>query len=167
MFRVLIADPPWPFRDQLPGDSRGASKNYRTMSVNSIRAFVLPPMYHNSLLGLWRVSAMQREALSVLDAWDFELKTEMVWKKLTKHHKRWFGMGHIVRAEHETCLIATSGTPQILTHSIRSLFEAPIGEHSEKPEEFYRIIERLSPGPYCELFARRQRPGWTCLGDEL
>ena len=22
-------------------------------------------------------------------------------------------------------------------------------------------------GPYLELFARRQRPGWTCLGNEM
>jgi N6-adenosine-specific RNA methylase IME4 len=41
---------------------------------------------------------------------------------------------------------------------------APRGRHSEKPEEVYNRIERLVDGPYLELFARRERPGWTCLG---
>ena len=39
--------------------------------------------------------------------------------------------------------------------------------HSEKPEVFYRIVERMSPGPYLELFARRERPGWRTLGDAI
>lgn len=110
---------------------------------------------------------MQKEALTVLDSWDFELKTEIVWKKLTSTGKRFFGMGRTVRGEHETCLIATSGKPVTLNRSIRSIFEAPVRAHSEKPEEFYHIVEQLREGPYVELFARRQRPGWTCLGNEI
>jgi hypothetical protein len=31
----------------------------------------------------------------------------------------------------------------------------------------YRRIERLYPGPYLELFARKPRDGWTTWGDEL
>jgi N6-adenosine-specific RNA methylase IME4 len=166
-YRVLVADPPWPFRDHLPGPARGASKHYGTMTMRDIKTFTLPPLYHNSVLFLWRVAAMQQEALDVLSAWDFELKTELVWKKRTVHNKRAFGMGHIVRAEHEVCLIATSGKPVIKSKNTRSMFEAPISRHSEKPEAFYRIVEQLADGPYVELFARRQRPGWTCLGDEL
>ena len=39
--------------------------------------------------------------------------------------------------------------------------------HSAKPEAVQDRIERLWPGPRLELFARRHRPGWTCLGLEL
>lgn len=141
-------------------------KHYGTMTTSEICRFPLPPMYFDSTLFLWRVAALQHEALQVLDAWDFQLKAELVWKKLTRTGKRHFGMGHHVRAEHETCLIATSGRPATLNKSVRSIFEAPTGVHSEKPEAFFRIVERLREGPYCELFARRQRPGWTCLGLE-
>jgi N6-adenosine-specific RNA methylase IME4 len=44
---------------------------------------------------------------------------------------------------------------------------APVGEHSEKPEEVRRRIERLFPGPYLELFARKPVPGWTTWGNEI
>jgi N6-adenosine-specific RNA methylase IME4 len=119
---------------------------------------------------------MQQEALDVASAWGFTVKTELIWLKKTVNGKRWFGMGRITRAEHETCLIATRGRPEMLNHSIRSTFvtdldvtglSAPIGRHSEKPEQFYSIVEQLRAGPYCELFARRQRPRWTCLGDQV
>lgn len=167
-FAVLVADPPWKFNDTLPGnDTRGAADNYRVLSVQEIEEFPLPEMLPDSTLFLWRVASMQYEALRVMGSWGFELKTELVWLKKTKNGKRWFGMGRTVRAEHETCLIGTRGRPITLDLSIRSTFEAPVGRHSEKPEEFFRIVERLRTGPYCELFARRQRDGWTCIGDEL
>ena len=165
-FRVLVADPPWKFTDKLPGETRGAESNYHCMATGEICRFPLPPLYLDSVLFLWRVASMQRDALMVIDAWDFELKAEIVWKKLTASGKRAFGMGRTVRYEHEVCLIATSGKIKAQNHSVRSIFEAPLGRHSEKPEAFYKIVETLYAGPYVELFARRQRPGWTCLGDE-
>jgi len=165
-FRVLVADPPWPFGDALPGKARGAKKHYRLMSLADIRAFPLPPLADNAVLFLWRVASMQEEALAVMRAWGFVPKTEIVWLKRTVRGKRWFGMGRTVRAEHETVLIGVRGKPKVRTHSIRSTFEAPAGRHSEKPEAFYALVEQLYAGPYVELFARRQRAGWTCLGDQ-
>lgn len=166
-YRVLVADPPWPFDDRLDDFNRGAATQYNVLSVDDIKHFALPPLFENSTLFLWRVAAMQQEALDVIEAWDFELKAEIIWKKLTKHGKRHFGMGRTVRNEHEVCLIAQSGKPKTLDKSIRSIFEAPVGRHSEKPEKFYSIVERLREGPYVELFARRHRDNWTCLGNQV
>lgn len=45
-------------------------------------------------------------------------------------------------------------------------FVWPRGRHSEKPEAFFDLVERVSPGPYLELFARRQRLGWDTWGNE-
>ena len=56
---------------------------------------------------------------------------------------------------------------EVLFRSVRSVFTAKGGDHSEKPEEFYQIVGELSPGPYLELFGRRRREGWTVLGNEL
>jgi site-specific DNA-methyltransferase (adenine-specific) len=168
-FRVLCADPPWRYGDKLPGKGRGAGKHYDEMPVRDICRFPLPDMERDSLLLLWRVAAQQEEALQVVRMWGFVPKSEIVWQKLTrKAGKKHFGMGRVVRASHETCIVATRGRFKPLVKNIRSTFEAPVGIHSEKPEFFYReIVEKLAEGPYCELFARRLRDGWTCLGNEL
>lgn len=166
MFNVVVADPPWRFDDKLPGPSRGAERHYATLSFAELKAFPLPPLAADCVLFLWRVSAMQHAALHVVKAWGFEPKSEIVWLKTTRRGKRWFGMGRTVRAEHETCLIATRGRPKVLSHSVRSTFSAPYTRHSGKPPEFFEIVERLYAGPYCELFARGARAGWTTLGDQ-
>ena len=166
-FRVVCADPPWSFGDKLPGATRGAEKNYQVLSLEEIRAFPRPPVADDALLFLWRVSSQVEEAYSVVRAWGFVPKSEIVWRKLTANGKPHFGMGRIVRASHETCIVAKRGRPEILAKNIRSVFEAPTGRHSEKPEVFYDLVEQLSGGPYLELFARRIRPGWTCLGNEV
>jgi N6-adenosine-specific RNA methylase IME4 len=168
-FHVLCADPPWQFGDKLPGPSRGAEKNYKCLSLAELKAFELPPLAPDAILLLWRVSAMQEEALSVCRAWGFVPKSEIVWRKRTLTNKRHFGMGRYVRAEHETCLIASKGRGNILVklRNVRSVFSAPTGRHSEKPEAFYTLVESWLEGPYAELFARQERKGWLCLGDEL
>lgn len=167
-FRCVVADPAWQFGDKLPGPARGAEKHYSVMSAAAMAALMLPPIADDAHLFLWRVSAMQQEALDIVTAWGFVVKSELVWRKLTKTGKRHFGMGRHVRMEHEVCLIATRGRGAgILNRSTRSTFDAPVGRHSEKPDKFFDIVEALVPGPRLELFSRRQRPGWTCIGDEL
>ena len=173
-YRVITADPPWSFGDKLPGPGRGAEKHYSVISTDDICAFPLPPVEDDSLLFLWRVSAMQEEALRVVRAWGFVPKSEIVWVKTSGKPtvlgpNLAFGMGRYVRASHETCLVCARGRASALVrdHSVRSVFFAPRQEHSRKPEEFYGLVERLAPGPYVELFARHRRPGWTQFGDEL
>lgn len=166
-FRCVVADPPWPFGDKLPGARRGAANNYKLMSIDDICALALPPITADAYLFLWRVASQAEEAYRVGRAWGFVPKSEVVWQKLTKHGKPWFGMGRHVRASHETCIVFVRGKPQRLNARTRSTFSAPAGRHSEKPAEFYSLIEALAPGPRVELFARAERPGWTCIGDEL
>jgi N6-adenosine-specific RNA methylase IME4 len=166
-FVVIEADPPWRFGDSLPGPGRGASKHYPCMSVAKLCAFQIPPLADDALLLLWRVASMQQEALDVVKAWGFKLKSEIIWEKTTKTGKPHFGMGRYVRASHEVCLVATRGRWKPKSRSIRSRFSAPVGRHSEKPEAFYELVEQLAEGPYVRLFARSQRPGWVSLGNEI
>lgn len=173
-FATLTADCPWQFNDKLPGAGRGAAKNYRVQTLDHLRALPLPPLLDDCYLFFWRVSSMVEEAYSVVRAWGFEPKSEIVWEKLTKKGLPWFGMGRHVRAAHETAIVAVRGRPQRLVRNIRSRFAAPVPRdtegryvHSAKPEEFYtQIVEKLAGGPYAELFGRRHRPGWTVIGDE-
>ena len=166
-YQTLVADPPWSFGDKLPGPGRGAEKHYSVLSIADLCAFALPALAADAYLFMWRVASQVTEAYEVVRAWGFTPKTELVWLKRTATGKRWFGMGRTLRAEHETCIVAARGKPKPLNRSTRSTFEAVAGRHSEKPEAFFDIVEALCPGPYVELFARRRRPGWTCLGNEL
>lgn len=166
-FRTIIADPPWRFGDSLPGRGRGALSHYKLMKVDQIARHMLPGLYDDSRLFLWRVASMQEEALFVMKAWGFTLKSEIVWNKITKNGKKHFGMGRQVRASHEVCLIGVRGRPETLSKSVRSTFEAKVGVHSKKPDEFYSIVKELSPSPIVELFARRGYPGITVMGDEV
>lgn len=183
-YKVICADPPWSFGDKLPGKSRGAEKNYRVLDVVDIEFFLKENEIHvanHALLFLWRVASQVEEAMKVVEEWGFTPKSEIVWVKTSSEsaHQEYlagrmprlhFGMGRYVRMSHESCIIATRGKGMHLIedHAVRSVLFAPTGKHSEKPEAFYDLIDKLVPqGPKLELFARRQRKGWTCLGDEL
>lgn len=186
MYRVIYADPAWRFDDALPGDTRGAEKQYEVLTIEQLKRLPLPPLQPDGLLFMWRVSALQEEACQVARAWGTSIKSEIVWNKLTRKGKDHFGMGRYVRMSHETCLLAAWGRPKVKVRNIRSRFctegeafldevaplldlsfDAVVREHSRKPDEMYEIIEALSDGPYCELFARQQRPGWDAIGNEV
>jgi len=166
--RVVVADPPWPFEDRLPG-GRGAAQHYRTLALERIKRFPLPELEKDAVLFLWRVAAMQEEALEVVRAWGFTPKAEVVWAKTTDDGKRLrMGMGRTVRNCHETCLIAVRGKPVCLSKRELSIFYAPRGPlHSAKPDKFFKLVQRLYAGPYAELFARAERAGWEQYGDML
>lgn len=175
-YHVVTADPPWPFKDKLPGAKRGAVKNYPLMSIEDLCNMQLPMMAFDCILAMWRVGSMVEEAYRVVRAWGFTPKTELVWRKKTSKGNRHFGMGRLFRAEHETAIIATRGkySKLVQAKNIRSTFAAPtpVGSngkaiHSAKPDKFFRIMEKLAKGPRIELFARQQREGWTCVGNQV
>lgn len=167
-FRALVADPPWAFKDALPGGGRGAAKHYATLSVRDICAFPIPPLAADCWLFLWRPATHQQAALDVARAWGFtNPPSELVWRKTTKDGRPAMGMGRSVRNAHETCLIFRRGKPARLSASVLSTFDAPRTEHSRKPDRFYELVDEFAPGPIVELFARRQWRNWTCLGAEM
>lgn len=163
-FQVLVADPGWSFRDALPGPKRGARKHYDCMPLDEICAFPLPPVALSAWLFLWRVASMQEEALRVVEAWGFRATAEICWVKTTAEGEPRMGMGHYTRNAHEICLVCVRGSPKRRNANVPSVILAPRGRHSEKPDAFFAAVENLAEGPYCELFARRERPGWTSYG---
>jgi N6-adenosine-specific RNA methylase IME4 len=176
-FSILVADPPWSFKDNLPGKGRGARKHYGCLDLDSIKSFLVDGkidqyIADDALLFLWRVASMQDESLATMRAWGFGApKSEIVWVKMTKDMaKPKIGMGHYTRNAHEVCLIGARGKAAqlIADHGVPSVITAPPGAHSAKPDEFYAAVNRLRGGnPVLELFARRQQDGWACMGDQL
>jgi N6-adenosine-specific RNA methylase IME4 len=183
---VLVADPPWAHDDKLPPSGalkagRSAGAHYSTMSIDAICGMALPVLRANAVLFLWKVASMPEEALRVCRAWGFVPKSEIVWVKTNSEYRVLqqgehfiprlsFGMGRYVRGAHESAIIAVRGKPSLVqprVRNVRSVFFAPRGEHSAKPDAFYELVERMYAGPYVELFARRQRAGWDCRGEEV
>jgi N6-adenosine-specific RNA methylase IME4 len=96
-----------------------------------------------------------------VEAWGFKFKTVLTWVKPG------LGMGHYFRNNTEHVLFAVRGRLGLARHDVPTAFSFPRRGHSEKPEEFYNLVESCSPGPYLELFSRSLRPGWTMWGDEI
>jgi N6-adenosine-specific RNA methylase IME4 len=76
------------------------------------------------------------------------------------------GLGHYYRHAHELVILAVRGRAPALRHDLATAFFAPRGQHSAKPPRLHELAELMSPGPRLELFARQQRPGWTCWGEQ-
>jgi hypothetical protein len=108
------------------------------------------------------------DVLHVIGAWGFQYKTVgFVWIKTNASGGLHTGMGYHTRSNSEFCLLATKGQPKRVAEDVHQVVMAPVGEHSAKPEEIRRRIERLFAGPYLELYGRKQAPGWTVWGNEL
>lgn len=105
-------------------------------------------------------------------AWGFRYVTNLAWGKV-KNGKVQQGLGQYYRGAHELLLFGVRGRLpyRLLPNGKRaqhpSLVLAPRVVHSEKPEIFRRIIEKVSQGPYIELFARRPTPGWAAWGNQV
>lgn len=171
LFNVVYADPPWQY-DNAIGNNGPARMHYDDLCLEDIIAFpqtIGLKTAQNAVLFLWVTNPFLVDAFRVIEAWGFRYKTNMVWVK-TDFEKP--GIGFYVRGRHELLLIATKGSFIPLdTHispPIGSVIESPLREHSVKPDEVYDIIERLYPDcQYVELFARRERQGWTSHGNQL
>ena len=70
----------------------------------------------------------------------------------------------------EHCLIGIKGNPRINRGLDCDVIVAGTRETSRKPDEQYRVFERLSPGGRkLEIFGRQHnvRPNWLTLGNQL
>lgn len=183
-YTVLVADPPWPFADRLRQSKvkRGAEDNYPTLTIESIAALpVHSVMAESAMCCLWVPASLLADGLRVLKAWGFEHKQVWIWVKTAKKGgaledgspRLAFGMGRLARNASELILVGVRGNrptdlyDQIEDHSIRNVFLAPQMPHSQKPEDTQDALEQMFPaGRKLEMFARRQRPAWTCIGNE-
>ena len=160
LYRVAVADPPWPFDLHTGGKSRltRSVRPYPMMTIAQICALdVASIMYGDSIFWLWtdNFHLLNGGALRVLGAWGFKPVTMVTWAKDR------MGLGHWLRCQTEHCILATRGKPTVVLTDETTLLNAPAGRHSEKPDAFYALVEKLCPAPrYAELFSRRRRKGW-------
>jgi N6-adenosine-specific RNA methylase IME4 len=171
-FGTILIDPPWRFvnRTGKMAPEHRRLHRYPTLSFDEIAALPVGALAAlQAHLYLWCPNALLAEGLRIMQAWGFTYKTNLVWYKIRKDGgPDGRGVGFYFRNVTELLLFGVKGklrTKQAGRKQVNILISRK-QEHSWKPEEQYQIIEACSPGPYIELFARRQRAGWTCWGDQ-
>ena len=160
-FPVLLADLPWQFGDT--GPRGGTGPHYQALPEDEVCAMPINEVVtENATLFLWCPDAMLEAAGRVMTAWGFRRCGTIIWDKED------FGCGSRARLCHEYLLIGIRGRPPTWNGDIPSVIQAPRGRHSEKPAIFHRLIEKALGGlDRLELFARKKRKGWWCVGDQL
>jgi N6-adenosine-specific RNA methylase IME4 len=159
IFRTIVADPPWQYANKA---TRGAAEDhYPTMALPDLCDLEVEERAADEAhLYLWTTNGFLREAFGVMDAWGFAYKTTLVWVKPQ------IGMGNYFRSSTEYVLFGVRGGLRTLDCNQRNWFEAPRTQHSAKPDLFFDLVERVSPQPWLEMFARRRRLGWDVWGNE-
>jgi N6-adenosine-specific RNA methylase IME4 len=159
LYKTIIADPPWELDQR---GNYGAINHYSLLSLDKIKAMPVADLAQpNAHLYLWVTNGVLPYGFEVLKAWGFEFRSIYTWVKPR------LGLGNYMRNATEHVLFATRGKAPVLFKGQPTWGFFPLQEHSHKPEEFHRLVERLSPGPYLELFARRRQPGWDIWGNEV
>jgi N6-adenosine-specific RNA methylase IME4 len=172
-FRTILADPPWQFQNRtgkVAPEHRRLSR-YATMTLADIEALPVGAACADTAhLYLWVPNALLPQGLSVMTAWGFEYKANVVWHKVRKDGgPDGRGVGFYFRNTTELLLFGTRGkNARTLAPGRRqvNIIKSRKREHSRKPDEAYGLIEACSPGPFLELFARGARPGWIAWGDQ-
>lgn len=179
------------------GKDRSAEQHYNTMSLEAISALPIQKLANTpSALFLWVTFPQLQTSFKVMQSWGFIYKTcAFNWIKANKsanlskldvNKDIRMNLGYYTRANSELCLLAkiedelqaddetdivllgtSKKVPQRLSRGVRQVLITHQREHSRKPTEIYERIEALFEGPYLELFARTQRPGWDCWGLEV
>jgi N6-adenosine-specific RNA methylase IME4 len=172
-FGTILADPPWQFMNRT-GKMAPEHKRlhrYSTMKLEEICAMPVRGIAASqSHLYLWVPNALLAEGLQVMAAWGFTYKTNIVWYKVRKDGgPDGRGVGFYFRNVTELLLFGTRGKLRTLAPGRRevNMIVSRKEGHSRKPRQVYEIIERCSPGPFLELFARHLRRRWTQWGDEV
>jgi N6-adenosine-specific RNA methylase IME4 len=180
-FGAILIDPPVPYDN---GPDAGAigrfgAVHYSRMTwaqLEAIGPYIDTVAANNACLFLWMCPPLVPETLRMAAAWGWKYKTTaFTWVKTTRDTNNLFtGMGYWTRANAEFVWLFVRGEPKANRKDVQQALhtEVPaivtkVGAHSAKPEEVQNRIERLVDGPYLEIFARRYRPGWTTIGNEL
>ena len=172
-YRTIYADPPWQFQNRTgkvaPEHKR--LRRYETMTLDEIKSLpVQETADEKSHLYLWVPNALLPEGLEVMKAWGFDYKTNIIWEKVRGDGQPdGRGVGFYFRNVTEILLFGIHGSNNRTLQPGRSqvnILRTMKREHSRKPDEIIPIIEGCSPGPYLELFARGNRPGWDMWGDQ-
>jgi N6-adenosine-specific RNA methylase IME4 len=160
-YGVILGDPPWKPDAGVLDPSRRIENQYPTLALPqliALRPRIDELALEDCVLLLWTTTQKLADAVTLINAWGFDVKSGAVWVKDR------VGMGYWFRGRHELLILATRGKPRtpLEAHRPDSVIAAPRRGHSEKPSAVYELVEQMFPQvPKVEIFARATRSGWA------
>jgi N6-adenosine-specific RNA methylase IME4 len=168
-----MADPPWRFKpySRTTGLDRSPDNHYPTEDREAIASWDVchKVAFDDCVLALWATVPQLEDAMVVMTRWGFTYKSHVSWEKQDADGEPVEGTGYWFRNSHELLLFGTRGKPPAPAPGEQwgSIIKAERGEHSEKPDAAYGLIEAYFPTlPKLEMNARRARLGWDTWGLE-
>lgn len=160
---VIMLDPPWDIHMNLP---------YGTLKDKEMRTLRVDLLQKEGLIFLWVTGRAMELGRDCLELWGYKRIEEIVWIKTNQLQRiiRTGRTGHWLNHSKEHCLVGIKGNPDINRNIDCDVIVSEVRETSRKPDEVYRLIERMKPGGVkVELFARphNRMPGWISLGNQL
>lgn len=167
-YRTIVADPPWDVKRSFGGanwqrgDRERPELDYPTMGLDEIGALPVRDLAaKDAHLYLWTTQGFLRDTHWIAEAWGFKPVATLVWCKPPGGF-----VGGTFYPNTEFILFCRRGSLAASEKINGQWFAWPRGEHSAKPDAFLDMVERVSPAPRLEMFARRQRLGWDTWGNE-
>lgn len=173
-YDILYIDPPWKQnkggKKTVRPNSSGTELDYPTCSLEDIKHHIETAVQHsseNSVMFLWTIDKYLFEAQQIAESLGYKLHARMIWNKVTG-----IPAAFTIRFGHEYLLFMYKGKLLPVAKEergkIHSVFTEKVKRHSQKPEIAYEIIERLYPNTQkLEMYARQERNGWDCWGNEV
>ena len=166
-FATVVIDPPWDMQKierRVRPNQHGF--DYPPMSVEEIAALpVGDKLAVDGFVFLWTTQKFLPRAFDLLEGWGLTYRFTMVWRKpggIQPYNSAQFNCEFVV--------VGSRGNPQFVdTKAFSVVFEAPRAAHSEKPQEFYDLLNRVTARPRLDMFARHDRTddGFMPWGDEV
>lgn len=156
-YDVIVVDPPWPYGTKYDPDGRRAANPYPEMSLDEIKNIQMPSS-DDCVMFLWTTHKFMRHSFDLLDAWGFRDVAIITWVKDR------MGLGQWLRSQSEFCIMAVKGHPITILSNQTTVVNGPLKAHSQKPDEFYQMVDSLCVGRKLDYFARDERSGWAVFG---
>ncbi|QEG01544.1 hypothetical protein Mal15_56210 [Stieleria maiorica] len=150
-FSCIYVDPPW------SGDGEGNDG-----LVRSLGELPIPTVAEdNAHLHIWATNATFSEAKQVLESWGFSYQACLICLNPDGQSTDYW-----IEA-HEFLLLGIRGELPFAETTLNSWMRAVRESDGRAPERVRKIIERVSPGPYLELFGRNKVSGWTIYSTDI
>lgn len=170
-FRCNFADPNWPERGG-GKIKRGADAHYPCIKKSECPAKIIQTIYQSGVWNpdpngshLWLAVTNNylEHGLFIMKALGFRYVNKLTWNKVSENGVQQKGLGQYFFGSDEVVLFGVMGRLRAKGR-VPTSFEAPRTEHSVKPDKLFELIQKVSPGPRLEMYATKERRGWTAWG---